>query len=374
MFVCALIHVRRRTSRKPLQQLSLPHHEDPPLLVMSFGSVCLTARSLGEAGARTFAAPFDWIFSNPAIVAHIISSGGATLLDAHEYSRANGGCDGAVGTCHRTYSPMLAAGHRQQNKHAIIFNHHDPTRAEDHAYFERTVARLRAALASPLPKLCVVCSLERRARLQERDLDVLLEALAQHSNPNGAVTLVAIKLTTGGGDSAAPTHGNDGAGPGIGLENALRHREKTLRHATLRVIEMRCRGGLGPKALWLADPADRRDLLCAIFGADAQFDDAKTGPRLTRPVLAGDPIAGDALGASCGEASLAADAAAAEAGPDDQRHRRRGTMYGEDRYLVARGPGRPRGMAERRDRERRERREQRRSAPGGTPGGARDCK
>jgi len=43
-------------------------HEEQPafsreLYVMSLGSNCLTARFLGDAGARSFAGPFDWIFS-----------------------------------------------------------------------------------------------------------------------------------------------------------------------------------------------------------------------------------------------------------------------------------------------------------------------
>lgn len=285
-----------------------------PLLVMSFGSVCLTARSLGVAGARRFAAPFDWIFSNPAIVAHVISSGGETLLDGSQYFKANGGNNGTTGTCHRTYSGMLAAGQNKQNRHAIIFNHHDPSHPEDKAYFERTVDRLQAALASPLPKLCVVCSLEQRSRLNDADLDRLLDSLAQHSNPAGHVTLVAVKLTTGCGTSE-----------GAGLKHAS-HRERRLRHTTLRVVELRCRAGLGPKALWLADEDDRLDLLHAIFGAEATFD---ASGMLTSPVLADDPLLHPH------PQSANADVISRASGGTEGGHRRHGTMYSEDGYLIA---------------------------------------
>ena len=125
---------------------------DEPLLVLSFGTLCLTARSLGVAGCRTFAAPFDWIFSNPAIVAHVIANDGRALLDPSEYIKAPTG-----GICHRTYSGMLKVGMNKQNRHSIIFNHHDPLeRADDLAYWARRRAAPRS-LSSPLPKLCAIC-------------------------------------------------------------------------------------------------------------------------------------------------------------------------------------------------------------------------
>ena len=251
------------------------------LLVLSFGSLCFTARSLGLAGCRTFAAPFDWLYSNPRIVAHVISSGGATLLDSDEYTKAP--AEGVSSTCHRTYSPLLAKTQSKQNKHAVIFTHHDPSQAEDHAYMVRTVDRLRAALASPLPKLCVLVSLEKRGKVWDSDLDHLLETLAAHSNPAAPVTLVAVKLTTTEA-AGVPT-------AGAGLAGATQ-RTRQLRHCSLRVVEMRCRGGLGPKALALTDADDRRDLLLAIFGPDATFDACtKDGPdMLTHPALAADPL------------------------------------------------------------------------------------
>eukprot|EP00964_Phaeocystis_antarctica_P125525 scaffold89175_cov55-Phaeocystis_antarctica.AAC.4 len=299
---------------------------EQPLLVLSFGSLCFTARSLGLAGCRTFAAPFDWLYSNPRIVAHVISSGGATLLDGDEYTKAP--ADGVSSTCHRTYSPLLAKTQCKQNKHAVIFTHHDPTQAEDHAYMARTVERLRAALASALPKLCVLVSLERRGKLLDSDLDHLLETLAAHSNPAAPVTLVAVKLTTteaAGGASTA----------GAGLAEATQ-RTRQLRHCALRVVEIRCRGGLGPKALGLTDKDDRRDLLVAIFGPDATFDECtKDGPdMLTHPALAADPLS-SAEDLCCAGKALAGRTKALRQ-LWCRGHAGTHAKYREDRYMVER--------------------------------------
>lgn len=252
---------------------------EQPLIVMSFGCVCFTARSLGVAGGRTFAAPFDWIFSNPRIVEHVISTGGAALLDMDEYMEPPGSAaHGSTGTCHRTYSPMLQADPRKKsNKHGIIFSHHDPACTEGHAYLQRTVRRLTAALASHLPKLCVVVSLEKRGKVDDGELDRLHETLARDSNPVGHVELVVVKLTVA--SARART------GP-PGLPEA-RHRQTRLGNTMLRVVELTCRRGLCSNGLALVDAADRRDLLVAIFGNRAIFD----GPDLlTFPKVAADPL------------------------------------------------------------------------------------
>ena len=256
-----------------------------PLLVMSFGCVCLTARSLGTAGARTFAGPLDWIFSNPAIAAHIVGSGGEALLDRDEYFRV---ATGKVG--HRTYSPLLTSGPKGQNRHGAVFNHHDPiTSMEDRAYLRRCVSRMNAALTSPLPKLCALISLEKRGPVSDGDLDTLLAVLEQRCRPS-RVELVAIKLFTPPHGYSLPSEGPPGVGDARQINSRrVTRREESMRNATLRVVELWCRGGLGPSALALTDPADRQDLLAAIFGDRATFD---TRGMLVTPVLAPDPLGG----------------------------------------------------------------------------------
>ena len=269
-----------------------------PLLVMSFGTWCFTATNLGVAAGRTFAAPFDWLFSNPRMVAHVISTGGAALLDADEYFQP------AVDSrtfCHRTYTPMLAATTKKggKNKHGVVFSHHDPTRAEDHAYLCRTVRRLVAALASPQPKLCALVSMTKSEAIDDADLEHLHATIERHSNPLGRVTLVVVRLTTtttqrSGGDgsrggSGDGSGGGSGGGSGtVGLA-AARQRETTRGHTTMRVVEMTCRDGLCGQGLALRNADDRRELLVALFGAEAAFAGSRADI-LTWPRLAPDPL------------------------------------------------------------------------------------
>jgi hypothetical protein len=318
--------LRHRRRRRALQATI-----EPPLLVMSFGSACLTARSLGVAGARAFAAPFDWIFSNPKVVAHVISTRGAALLDTDQYFKAP---RDTAGFCHHTYSPMLlTSSPRKKSKHSsgVFMTHHDPT--QDRAYWQRVVARLNTALDSPLPKLCALVSLERRGAVSDDDLEELHGALERHSNPSSPVTLVVIKLTT-----QAATASQDGCGLG-----AARCWERRLGHVAMRVVELRSRGGLDRDATRLLDPEDQHDLLVAIFGAAAAFEQVEafdaSGARcskevLTHPRLSPDPIR------SSWSCSSAAETHAEEVLPESTRrlwhmqHRGVHAKYVDDRYMV----------------------------------------
>lgn len=379
---CSLLYLIIRRARMQLRNKERPAEE--PLLVMSFGSVCLTASSLGAAHARMFAGPFDWIFTSPAIIAHVIADGGKTLLDREQCCKVND--DANLGRSHRTYSPMLTPRtaedpRRQANRHGVIFNHHDPQQSDvDHAYLQRACARLRAALASPLPKLCVLISLERRSQVSDHELDKLLEVLEAHCHRESRVTLVAIKLTTAlalskrrseafknaaaasaslpassstssasassfaSTSSLAPASPSPTASPsaptmplgvsaspsaptlplGVGLLGA-RRREHSVRKATLRVIELNCRGGLAPSTLSLADADDRAELLRAAFEnvPGAAFDE--TSGRLLHPALAVDPLARDQV--------VGADATAAPV------HRRRSSQLQQPAQSTRAAPG-----------------------------------
>ena len=330
------------------QQQELVTEQQPPLLVMSFGCICLTARSLGIAHARTFAAPFDWIFSNPAVVSHIISDGGLSFLNREQYFKAEKSSSDS-GHSHMQYSPMLHAGRKGQNPRAIIFNHHDPLNdAEDHAYLTRAVKRLLAALASPLPKLCVIISLEKRCKLVDAELDALLITLEKHSHPAAHVKLVAVKLLTAPHNDDQASAGTPSSSPEFGVQSS---REHTLRNASLRVLEMRCRGGLGPSALSLSDETDRRELLECIFEQHkAEFD---AGGRLVRPALATDPLAA-ALAACASNPSKRTETAESEqtGGQLTAGAAGRSSKYRDDGWLVKEAAAPTQG----RSRPRRERR------------------
>lgn len=224
-----------------------------PLLVVSLGTICLTARALSNAEARAFAGPFDWIFSSPAVVAHIIEDDGCSFLDTAMYEslgQPNAGECAKIG--HRVYSPML--------RKDIVFNHHDPLNIpEDHAYFGRAFERLRCALQTThLPLLCALFSIERRSPLVDEDLDRLLDVMAaRYCGP--LLDIVAVRILS-------PEQGT-----AVGVHEE-RKRCVPLRSGgvgTLTVVRLRCRGPFGPSALSLVDADDRSDLLTAVFGANS---------------------------------------------------------------------------------------------------------
>lgn len=122
--------------------------------VVPLGSFCHAAMALKRTGLRSWAGPFDWIFSSFGMVAHCIEDDFATFLDAGQYRsvpveerhtpEANR-CD------HKFYRERFGVH--------FVFNHHDPAAsADDAAYFRRGVARLRQVFRSPLWKLFVVVS------------------------------------------------------------------------------------------------------------------------------------------------------------------------------------------------------------------------
>jgi hypothetical protein len=216
-----------------------------PLIVMSLGSLCFTARFLGELGVRAFAGPFDWIFSSPALVAHALNDDFAAFLDRRLLVRNGGNTAG-----HSLYSPMLAR--------TTVFNHHDPSSNEGHEYFERTVARVRKILRSSVRKVFLMCSLERREQLDEEAVSRLFAALALMTSN---FELVAVKIV-----APAPPESSCGA--------------RLLRRAAagaggscvLRIHELLCRRGVGHAGLTLLDPADNADLARVLFDGASDGD------------------------------------------------------------------------------------------------------
>jgi hypothetical protein len=293
--ICAMCWCVRGRFLRALRALRIRYHPAPPkkpLLTFSVGSYCLTAHTLGQAGARAFAGPFDWIFSHPRIVAHVISDGGESLLDAANYT--------ALGTPDRKQSQKV--GHRVYSQmvgrsDGLIFNHHDPRdNADDHAYFRRAVARLRLALDNQhqLPLLFVLCSIERRQPLIDADIDHLFRVLRKHSLGASSLQLVAVRI-----------HAPSQKGRVVGARKLRTERLPLHAHASdkggdgvasLHVWELQCRGELGAMGLSLADARDRQDLLMAIFGegslsvGNSGSVDGRSSCKLNRP-LAPCPLA-----------------------------------------------------------------------------------
>ena len=235
-------------------------------LVISLGCTCLTAHVLSKWGVRRFASPFDWLFTTPQMVAHVVTTGAALLDRLHLYHVDL--TPAKVG--HALYTPMLldsmrrCSNHRRVNKQGVIFNHHDPTTSDaDRAYFQRALRRLSAALASPLPKLCILTSAERRLAVADDELDALLAKLAAHSSTSAPIELVAVRLL-------APHGATCDAEPARPRVHCRRTR--TEAHASLRCIDLSCRGGFTDSGLALSDAADMLDLARACFGSEASLD------------------------------------------------------------------------------------------------------
>lgn len=53
--------------------------------VVSLGSLCLTSKLLQSMDMKTESYPFDWIFSNPKMIAHCLNDDFATFLDRSYY-------------------------------------------------------------------------------------------------------------------------------------------------------------------------------------------------------------------------------------------------------------------------------------------------
>lgn len=103
----------------------------PPRRLVSLGTTCHVAQFLKESERKPESTPFDWIFSTPEAVAHVLADDFRAFLDPAQY----------VDHRDQRENPRRA-GHGRY--HDRMFNHHDPRRPEDHAYFVRCVERFRA--------------------------------------------------------------------------------------------------------------------------------------------------------------------------------------------------------------------------------------
>ena len=116
-------------------------------LHVSLGTFCHTAAALRDCGLRPWTGPFDWIFSDPAMIAACIEDDFATLLDPGELRSVP--------------ASELTHGAKRQCRHLAyearynlptLFNHHDPAaNGGDRQRLERATERFRSALGSGWP-------------------------------------------------------------------------------------------------------------------------------------------------------------------------------------------------------------------------------
>jgi hypothetical protein len=108
--------------------------------VVGVGTHCLTATLLRDMGLRRFALPFDWIFSSPEMLSHVLVDDFKTFLARDQYV--------AVPLAERVTPNANLAHHtfyQEQFDVQFVFNHHDPLASDDaYAYLQRTVDRFRS--------------------------------------------------------------------------------------------------------------------------------------------------------------------------------------------------------------------------------------
>jgi ribosomal 50S subunit-recycling heat shock protein len=185
-----------KQAKNAVEETEVDNTDEGELFVMSLGCNCLTAFILNRMGLRTFSGPFDWIFSNPKMVSHVIKDDFAAFLDRSQLTTSG---DDEFKAGHRLYSSMVA----ERNSHitnGVLFNHHNPSCDEGHAYFARTVERFRL-LSSPNPfvlgssanpKLFALFSVERWEPMDEQALKELFSTLVNAKIRK--FRLVAVKM------------------------------------------------------------------------------------------------------------------------------------------------------------------------------------
>ena len=101
--------------------------------VISLGQNCNTAWYIKAAGLKRASYPFDWIYTTPAIITHILDDDFAQLLD-RDLIIPHG----------------MDAGHKVY--HETLFGHRNPVRSDaDYAYYQRCVARWRERMTRQEP-------------------------------------------------------------------------------------------------------------------------------------------------------------------------------------------------------------------------------
>ena len=142
--------------------------------VFSLGTHCLTSMVLKANGLKQSSGPFDWIFSSIGAVAHCIEDDFTTFLDPAQHE--------AIPLEKRTVPDANLCDHRfYRDKHGVhtMFNHRDITRPADYAYYERCVARFRAALRSDDRTLLVMVTPHG---VRKADFERLCRALTPYPN------------------------------------------------------------------------------------------------------------------------------------------------------------------------------------------------
>lgn len=106
--------------------------------IISIGTFCAAAAHLKAAGLRDAAYPFDWLFTNPSLVADCIEDGFKIFMN-QEYLNP---IDNGTKCRHEFYQSRYPMGS------AAVFNHHNPSCEPHRSHFQRAITRFNTVIYS----------------------------------------------------------------------------------------------------------------------------------------------------------------------------------------------------------------------------------
>jgi hypothetical protein len=106
----------------------------------SLGPKCHSAKLLQYINKKKESYPFDWIYSNLAMINHCIKDDFSIFMDKKYYINAD---DSLKMQTHTYYYPNTIT----------MFNHHNPLVKEDYTFFKRCINRFQGLLKSDRPKI-----------------------------------------------------------------------------------------------------------------------------------------------------------------------------------------------------------------------------
>ncbi len=118
--------------------------------VVSIGGHCATSSTLKKMGLKQWSGPFDWVFSDIAVITHCICDDFNIFLDKkhHRHVPRAERLHKRVNVCDHEY-------YRIQYGISFMFNHYDITDDSVYEYYTRCVNRFRQSLCEPNQTLLV---------------------------------------------------------------------------------------------------------------------------------------------------------------------------------------------------------------------------
>lgn len=188
---------------------------------IAFGTFCHVAAALRASGLRRWSGPFDWIFSNPGLIADCLEDDFAALLDPRQLR--------SVPEAELTFGAKRQCRHPvYEERHGLppLFNHHDPALVPaDASALHRSVRRMRLALGTARRNVLYMMS---EAPRDGRDIERLAALIGPLPSHNELVVLT--------------TH--------LSSERSRTERQREVGHVAVREVEI----GLTTRSLGIAYP------------------------------------------------------------------------------------------------------------------------